>query len=170
MSNPNRPALGESNAHQRPSAGVLLSREASRGGRHSPSGAPGGIGSPRNASEFLPPTCTARGPTIPVERRTTDPDEVMGKPDDRELQGVSLAQLLEQASAERRGQPPFGPLNPVPSDEDLLDRILRLHPGLTREEVLEEVEAFGFDLTGPLYKAICEPREAAREVTSGEED
>ena len=54
----------------------------------------------------------------------------MGKPDDRELQGVSLAQLLEQASAERRGQPPFGPLNPVPSDEDLLDRILRLHPAL----------------------------------------
>jgi hypothetical protein len=67
--------------------------------------------------------------------------------------GATLAEILKQCSSKPRGEPPFGPLNPVPSDEPLLDRILRDHPGLTRDEAIAEAEAFGFDLTSPLYQA-----------------
>jgi hypothetical protein len=65
--------------------------------------------------------------------------------------GATMAQILQQCSSEPRGEPPFGPLNPVPCDEPLVDRILRRHPGLTREKAIAEAEAFGFDLTSPLY-------------------
>ena len=48
--------------------------------------------------------------------------------------GATMAQILGQCSSEPRGEPPFGPLNPVPC-----------------EEAIAEAEAFGFDLTSPLY-------------------
>jgi hypothetical protein len=47
------------------------------------------------------------------------------------------------------GEPPFGPLNPVSSNEELLGGILRYFPDLTREEALEMAEFCGFDLTAP---------------------
>lgn len=41
------------------------------------------------------------------------------------------------------------PLNPKLSDEEFVALILRQYPSLTREQVLEEAKAYGFDLMVP---------------------
>ena len=39
------------------------------------------------------------------------------------------------------------PLNPRLDNEGLLEQISKQYPNLTREEIIELAEAFGFDLT-----------------------
>jgi hypothetical protein len=39
------------------------------------------------------------------------------------------------------------PLNPLLTKQQLVERLLRRFPTLTREELCEEAQAYGFDLT-----------------------